>query len=172
MSFPGFSDNSDEAIRLLREIANNTGDLDDFETNVTLEGDNVEERVGLVPHEATIIKETAQLDDDKTTADGAVKLSPGDEKTLCKYRGGAHGLIATGATDRADLLYRLDVDGDVAVGPTFGPLGTLNSPFSFVEAYGGAIPADSSSRLVARYPESGSGEVEVVGRNHIEVIQQ
>lgn len=171
MSLPGISDNDDEMLRLLRQIAENTRDLD-AEQNLTLEGDNVEERIGLIPQRTIGITETQNLPDDKTTSDGAVKLSPGDERTLCEFRGGPHALLATGATDRANLIYRVEIDGKLAVGPSFGPLGTVNSPFSFVQQYGGGIPAKSSSRLIARYPDSGGGDVEVVGRNHIEVIQQ
>lgn len=167
MSLPGFTDSQDEAVALLRQIAENTGSLEQNQ-DVTLEGSNIQQRMGVIPAGTVVIKETADMD----SIDGtAVTLSPGDEQTLASYREGSTAVYAYGATDASNVIYWLEVDGNLAVGPTRGPLGTINSPFSFVANYGGAVPSDSRVKLKARYPASESGEVDLVARMHLEVVQ-
>lgn len=172
VKIPGFRDNLARMVSLLEEIEKNTNDLDQ-NTDVTLEGATIQDRVGIVPHHAVVINESADLDSDKTNAQGAVELSPGDKRVLAEYDAGTHAVYAAGAEDHSGVQYWLEVDNDPVVGPTFGSLGTVNSPFSFVETYGGAIPAEKRSRLMAQYPSNQTGDITLVGRLHLEnVLQQ
>lgn len=168
MTFPGMSDNYDQMVQLLAQIAENTGDIETQETqDVTIEGSNIDQRIGVVPHNTIVITESGDLD--SADDDGTITLERGQETTIAEFTDQAHAVYAVGATDVQDVRYWLEIDGDPAVGPTRGPLGTVNSPFSFVEKYGGAVPADNRCRLRALYTGD-SGEVNVVGRIHLEVM--
>jgi len=166
---PGFRDNLQRVVSLLQQIEQNTSDIDQ-KTDLTLEGATIGDRVGIIPHRAVVINESADLDDDATNAQGAVELSPGDKRVLAEYEAGTHAVYAAGAEDHSGVQYWLEVDNDPVVGPTFGSLGTVNSPFSFVETYGGAIPAEKRSRLIAQYPSNQTGDITLVGRIHVENI--
>lgn len=156
-------------VKLLQQIERNTSDIDQ-KTDVTLEGSNVGDRIGIIPHHAVVIKESADLEEDATNNQGAVEMSPGDKRVLAEYDDGTHAVYAAGAEDHSGVRYWLEVDNDPVVGPTFGSLGTVNSPFSFVETYGGAIPAENRSRLMAQYPSNQTGDITLVGRLHVENI--
>lgn len=172
-SIPAFTDNKDQIVALLEQIVHNTGDLDNLDQDITLEGARIDERTGLIPHRSVRVIESGHLDPDThdMTPDGAVILDPGDEATLAEYRD-SHAVYAVGATDASGVAYSLEVDGEIAIGPTRGPLGTVNSPFSFVEKYGGALPANDRTILKAHYPEGESGQIELVGRLHIENVPE
>jgi hypothetical protein len=171
VEIPGFRDNLARMVSLLEEIERNTSDLDQ-NADVTLEGATIQNRVGIIPHHAVVINESADLDDDATNAQGAVEMSPGDKRVLAEYDAGTHAVYAAGAEDHSGVQYWLDVDNNPVVGPTFGSLGTVNSPFSFVEKYGGAIPAENRSRLMAQYPSNQTGDITLVGRIHVENVTQ
>jgi len=156
-------------VSLLEEIERNTSDIDQ-KTDVTLEGAKIGDRIGLIPRDTVVIKESADLDDDKTNDQGAIELSPGDKRILAEFNGGVHAVYAVGAQDATGVRYWLQVDGYPVVGPTFGSLGTVNSPFSFVEKYGGAVPADNRTRLMVQYPNDQTGDIALVGRLHIEKL--
>ena len=168
---PGFRDNQQRIVSLLEEIVRNTGDLNQRQdVDVTLEGTNIGDRIGIIPHHAVVIKESADLDDSELNASGEVVMSPGDQRVLAEYEEGTHAVYALGAQDHSGVRYWLEVDNQPVVGPTWGTLGTVNSPFSFVKTYGGAIPADNRTRLMAHYPESQTGDITLVGRLHVEHI--
>lgn len=167
MTLPGLSDNTDDAVALLQQIAENTSNTP--EVDQTLEGANIQQRIGVIPGQSVVIKETAHLED--ANPDGSVTLSPGDKATIAEFNEGQeHAVYAFGATDTNNVLYHLEIDGTPVIGPTNGPLGTVNNPFSFVETYGGALPADKRTRLIATYPSAATGDVDVVGRIHVEVV--
>jgi hypothetical protein len=164
-----FSDNNDTMIALLQQIVENTGQPPQQQFEQTIEGASIDERIGVVPAQNVIIKETAHLE--HANSDGSVTLSPGDEKKIAEFNENvAHAVLAFGATDTNNVLYSLYLDGDPLIGPTNGPLGTVNNLFSFVQKYGGAIPADKRCSLRAEYPEAATGDVQVVGRLHVEVV--
>jgi len=167
VSLPQFSDNDDEVIELLREIRDGVSAIDK-EERITLEGSNIDKRVGLIPHNTVQIVETDDLEG--VDPGGTITMEPGDTATLAQYRGRPSASYAVGASDVDAVRYTLQVDGNPAVGPTTGPLGTISDPFSFVEAYGGAVPADDRVALKAEYPDSQSGQVELAARLHLEVL--
>ena len=167
MSLPQFSDNDDEVIELLRQIRDGVGQID-RDQDVTIEGSNIDQRIGVIPPNTIRIVETDGLEN--VDSGGPVTLSPGETATLARFRGQACAAYAVGMSDRANVRYWLEVDGNPAVGPTTGPLGTVNDPFSFVNAYGGAVPAQERIEVKAEYSEAGSGDVNLVARVHLEVL--
>lgn len=170
------SDNDDEAVALLKQIARNTGNIDDGPdktTNVDISGQTADGRVGLIPSKSLLTLETDNLEADKhpLTAGGTVELEPGDSQTLVQYdlqRPGA--IYALGAVDESDVEYELKVDNDPVGGRTNSPLGVLNSPFSFVSNFGGAVPIEGKARYIAHYSSDSSGTIELAARMFVEVM--
>lgn len=109
--------------------------------------------------------------EDIVNSNGSITLSPGDELPIVstgKLNQGGY-VLGVGATDVSGVEYYLDVDGEYEVGGrTNSPLGTINSPFSFIKEFGATVPASSSAEYVAKYGEDESGDVELVGRLHVQ----
>jgi hypothetical protein len=96
---------------------------------------------------------------------GTVTLSPGDDEPIVEARpeGQEGAVLAVGAKDRSDVVYYLKVDSEEHHRPTNSPLGTVNSPYSFIE-HGGTVPFGNRVEYRARYLDGGSGDVEVGAR--------
>lgn len=133
-------------------------------------GGSVSSGAGYISGTGYVVKES---DDLNGVADGAaVTIEPGETKTIVEARatGDQLALLAVGATDVADVRYRLVVDGSRTVGgETNSPLGLLNTPLSFVKEFGGSIPASSRVEYRATLADSASAAVEVAGRLHVNV---
>nr|6H82_b Chain b, Uncharacterized protein [Haloarcula hispanica icosahedral virus 2] len=130
-------------------------------------------RVGLVPVNSYVTLETDDLDTDEhpVTDAGTVALEPGESAPIVRYDLGQPAAVyAVGATDEANVEYELKVNNSKTVGGrTNSPLGVLNTPFSFVEKLGGAIPCETAATYWAHYSSDATGTVELAGRMHIEV---
>lgn len=167
-----FSDNEDKMVALLEQIASNTGDLDELEQSreVTIETESVASRVGVVEPQDYIVVESDNLD--HANDDGTVSLSPGDQVVIAEWQPEfPFALLAAGATDAADVEYTLIADTDQTLGGvTSSPLGTLNDPFSFVDAIGGAPSCEKSIKYVARLDSDASSSVDIAARLHAEVM--
>jgi len=181
MSPPPLRDNEDEALRLLRQIAQGVGTGTgepqqevDVDKTTNISGQTADGRVGLIPVNGYVTLETDDLDADSypVTTGGTVKLEPGDSVPLVEYDlRQAAAIYAIGATDEQDVEYELVVNDQKTVGGrTNSPLGVLNDPFSFVQVLGGAVPVQSSARYMAHYSASATGTIELAGRMHLEVM--
>lgn len=109
--------------------------------------------------------------EDAINPNGSITLQPGDDVPLASTGSLNQGgyVLAVGATDETGVEYYLDIDGEYEVGGrTNSPLGTINSPFSFIKEFGATVPANSSAEYRAHYGEDESGEVELVGRLHVQ----
>lgn len=106
---------------------------------------------------------------------GEIEMAPGDTKVIASTEGLStpQNAIAVGANNESEVRYGIFIDGDGPVGSwTNAPLGTVNSPFSFVKELGFALPAQDQIQYVANYDQDGSGMIELIGRIHaIEVDQ-
>jgi plastocyanin len=171
MPIRGFKDLENRMVELLERIEENTREVDVSQTN-EIEGSSINERRGLLPREAIKIRETADLDPQQAALnpDGTITLSPGDRVRIAQYRGVPHAVLAYGAVDRPEVAYSVHTDSNPAVGPTRSPMGTINAPFSFVEHYGGAVPAQNSSAVWVERPAGATGTVDVAARLHLEVL--
>jgi hypothetical protein len=117
------------------------------------------------------IYETADLAE--ANGSGTITLEPGEEATIVESDNASNGLLglAIGASDKPDVRYRLYVDGERTVGGlTNSPLGTVNSPFSFVKMLGGVLPAERRIEYRAIYDPAATGEVELAARLHVEEL--
>lgn len=168
---PGMKDDTTRMVRLLEQIAENTRDID-AEHDIRLEGARIDQRIGVLPHNAIVITETADMDLESLNPDGTITIEPGDKRKIAEYREGDHGVLAYGAVDEPDLVYWLEVDGTPVVGPTRSPLGTINSPFSFVDVYGGAVPSEERTEVIVSRPDDATGSVDVAARLHVEMLPQ
>lgn len=169
-------DSVDEQTQLLRAIAHQLGAIDmnaaSPEVNVSmpdsLPGQAAQNRP--IHPSSLVITETSDLDE--ANEDGTVTLNPGEEAVIARQEARvADGmmLLAAGATDKQDAEYFLRFDNDVVVGGSRNsPLGTLNTPFSFVENYSGVPVAEDVIEYVVRYDTNASGELNIAGRMHIE----
>ena len=101
---------------------------------------------------------------------GTIQVNPGDRKVFFDS-GDLNSpgfMLAVGAVDVKDVLFRLVVDGDRDVGGiTNSPLGTINTPFSFVNEFGGAIPVFERVQYVAEIPEESNSSAELAARVHM-----
>lgn len=164
-------DNDDEMVRLLRQIAENTGKTlksdKDITQEITMEGESAESRVGLIPPKSYVTVETADME--YANDNGTVTLEPGDSVPLVEHANHPKALYAVGATDIQDVEYTLMVDDEIIGNRTNSPLGLVNDPFSFVESLGGAIPAEDQIAYVAHYDAGASGSVNLAARIHLEL---
>lgn len=117
-----------------------------------------------------IITETSDLEE--SNDDGAVTLSPGEEQALVEYEArGDMGtaVLAVGANDVQDVEYGLRIDRSKVVGgKTESPLGTINSPFSFIDRLNAVVPANSTVEYVAWYDGGATGDVDLAARLYTE----
>lgn len=172
---PSARDNVDRMVQLLEQIAANTGTRDRADGGDGGHGSDGGDGIGgyarqpINPTSYRII-ETSYLED--ATPDGSVTLEPGEEAPIVKYDprdGGA--LMALGATDEPDVRYALRFDHQHIIGGwTNSPLGLINDPFSFVNEFGVVLPAEQTVEYVARYDSTASGEVDLVGRLHVQEV--
>lgn len=166
---PRFSDNEDEMVRQLKAIRTLLGD-GSLGGEVDLTSVKTPRRA-LEPGSYVTVESDEM---DWSNEDGTVTVEPGDEVPLVKhYASGEQGvmLLAVGATDEQDVRYRAEVDDQRTVGgQTNSPLGVLNSPFSFVESLGGAIPANRSVAYYAKLDEDAPAPVDLVARLHVEEV--
>lgn len=101
---------------------------------------------------------------------GVIQISPGEREVFFDTGSltSPGFLLAIGASDSQDVSYRVVVDGDRDVGGvTNSPLGTINTPFSFVNEFGGAIPVFDRVQYVASMPESAQSSAEIAARAHM-----
>lgn len=167
MGFPGIDDNDDKMVALLQQIAENTGDLDQPDRTINLNGQTADNRVGFIPANSFYSFETDDLDG--ANANGTVTLSPGDTAVLVEYDGKG-ALYAVGATDKQDVEYQLEIDNQLTGGRTNSPLGLINNPFSFVQMCGGAVPIEDKARYIASYSAGASGDITLAARMLVEVM--
>ena len=114
------------------------------------------------------VYETSDMDE--AAGNGLIQLDPGDEKVFLDTGSldDPGFLMAIGALDANAVEYRVQVDGDRNVGGyTNSPLGSINTPFSFIDEFGGAIPVLDRVQYVAQLPEGASSSVEIAGRAHL-----
>ena len=169
-----FSDNEDKMVRLLEQIAANTGSIDELgdgpQQEINIQGETVSSRVGTIDPKDLLVIETDDLD--ASNDEGAVTVDPGEQATIVGYRPGwPFAVLAVGANDEADVQYQLRVDGQTPVGGTTNsPMGTVNNPFSFVDELGGAPHAEKRVDLIAYVDQSASAPVDLVGRLYLEAI--
>jgi len=176
----GIDDNDDEVVALLRQIANNTqagtgGDGREVNVEQTettkIEGSHSGDRVGHLKPNNLVVVETDDLEDHPVNDDGTVTVQPGQAVPLAKFRlDSPFSVLAVGASDEVDVIYQLRIDSEPAMSPTNSPLGLINDPFSFVDAYGAALPCEKSVEYVAELSSDASGPVTLAGRLHCEVI--
>ncbi len=160
---PGMGSEDRSIIELLAIIARNTGGLDDDDPQLP-------QGTRPIDPEQLVITETADLNG--TNPDGTVTIEPGEDEVIARDEAGTGlVLLAAGATDEDDTHYYIRVDYDRTVGGTrHSPLGTINTPFSFTEMYGGMIVAEHTVEYRARVSEDASGPVDIAGRLHLEVL--
>lgn len=167
---PEIRDNEDEMVRLLRQIAANTGSLDDLDgprNEITIKGQSVKSRVGTIDPKNMVVVETDNMEG--AESDGSMEVEPGETVTFVKYRGDPFAVLAVGATDKTDVTYQLRVDGRTPIGGTTNsPLGALNDPLSFVDKLGGAPHAEQTVEYQAHLSSAASAPVYVVGRLYVE----
>jgi len=170
---PGIRDNDDRMVALLEQIAQNTGSLDGgIDREISIEGTHSGDRVGHLQPDTLIVAETDDLDRDDINDDGTITVEPGEEMPLARIRPDVpFAILAVGAVDEVDVTYQLKIDNDPAISPTNSPLGLINDPFSFVVAYGAAIPAEKSAVYTARLDPQASGSVDLAARIHGEVLR-
>lgn len=166
----GLTDNEDQAIALLEQIATGIGQLSGSSEQVDIN------RMGLplrsISPRSYIVRETDDLDAAKDN--GTVKLSPGETVELVAHEPQTAAALVTaiGANDEQDVVYWIEVDNTYTVGgQTNSPLGTINDPFSFVATLGGAIPVESYVAYKAGMPSTASGPVDMAGRLHVEEVR-
>lgn len=168
-------DNEDRMLQYLAAIAENTGGLGneisaEETTEVQVEGSHSGDRVGHLLPKDYVVVETDDLD--AANSDGTVTCEPGEATRLAHFNPGTPvSVLAVGATDEVDVEYYLEIDGKVVGGITNSPLGLLNTPFSFVDALGAAIPVDKRVSYIARLDASATGSVDLAARMHCEVLQ-
>lgn len=118
-----------------------------------------------------VVKESDDLD--SVPKGGSVTLQPGETKTLVEAEtvgDGQLAILAVGATDEQNVTYELVTDYNKVIGgQTNSPLGLLNTPFSFVDTLGGAIPAASYVEYRATLDSSASTSVELGARMFVEM---
>lgn len=166
MNIPQISDNSDQIVQLLTQIARNTGSLGE-----NGDGNGPDVLIPRRPLSPGTYRVVESADMDWSNDDGTVTVPPGEEVPLVSYEFQAEQgmLLAVGATDAQNVTYRVEVDRNRTVGGrTQSPLGVLNNEFSFVETLGGAIPAASTFAYYARLDESASAAVDLTARLHLE----
>lgn len=131
----------------------------------------IAEREGLMDQQSLRIVETDNLEE--ANDDGTRTVNPGETVTLARIAPGFRfALLAAGASDSSNVQYRLVADQDRVIGGTTGsPLGTVNSPLSFVEEYGAAIEINQEVEYRARLDESAGSSVDLVARLHAETVQ-
>lgn len=166
-------DDDDRAVKLLEQIARNTGSIGDLdggvEQEITIESENVNSRVGTVKPRNYIVVETADMDG--ANDDGTVTLQPGDTKVLVSYAGDPFAALALGANNEQGVEYVLRADSDRTVGGvTQSPLGSIGDPFSFVQAIGAAVSCEKSIEYIARADPNMTDPVDVAARLHVEVM--
>lgn len=168
MTFPQMQDNPDEAIALLRQIAANTGTVEDDDDDPPTAPEVRPIRPGTYR-----VVETDALESDAVNDDGTITLKPGETLDLARFSEQVPGrLLAVGATDAADVRYFVETDNQRKPGGvTNSPLGLLNDPFSFVQNYGAFIPFVNSVAYRARLPQNASSSVDLAARLHVEVIR-
>jgi len=152
-----------------RAVAN--GAMGGSTTENVFSGRGVASQTGTLQPSKYVIRETDDLDG--VSSGGTVTLSPGDTETIvdARARDSAMALLAVGANDATGVEYRLKVDDSRVVGgTTHAPLGVVNDPFSFVEEFGAVIPVEKYVEYEASYDSSQTGEVDIVGRLHVEQL--
>jgi hypothetical protein len=166
---PTIEDNDEEALELLRQIAENTGGIEELAKD-----DQPRTRRRSLGRNYAVV-ETADLDPDNWSinSDGTITIQPGEEKPIVNYSvsGGNPTCLAIGANDVKDLKYKLVRDNTFVVGnETESPLGTVGSPFSFVQELDAGVPANSRLTYYGVLPSSAGSSVDVAGRMHVEVL--
>lgn len=162
-------DNEDLAVQYLREIRNELRggiSTDPQGRPSTLAGYRLLDRSSLV------VRETSDLE--MANDDGSISLTPGDETAIVAHEPASDQgcfVLAVGASDEQNVSYGLRVDDNYWFGGrTESPLGSINDPFSFVDALGAMIPAVSNVEYVAVYDPTASGDIELAARLFVEEI--
>ncbi len=167
----GIRDNEDRMVALLEKIASNTGGgITEEQTvtqNVEYEGQTADGRVGVIPKGSYQTVETDGMDG---MEDGeTITLQPGESAPLI-YHDRPCMLYAIGATDVSGVSYELRIDGRAVGGRTNSPLGTIGTPFSFVNTLGGVLGVENKVEYVAHNPADNTGQVELAARLHLEAV--
>jgi hypothetical protein len=186
----GIKDNEDAMVRLLVQIAKNTGGLDGGDTSITQEGDQTtvtregdtisqdetvnvetaEQRTGMIAPRAYVVKETADLDG--ANPDGTITVDPSKEVVVAEWEPGQDfSLLAAGATDHPNAAYLLRADSNSPIGgATASPLGSVTDPFSFVDELGGAVYCEKRVQYLVRLSSNATESIDVAARLHGEVM--
>lgn len=171
MGLPGITDNDDVMVRLLKQIAENTGGSSSGpRTEVTIEGESAPSRVGAIDPASYVIVETDDLDG--VDNGSMVTAEPGDSVVLAEFTPDTpFSVLAVGAVDEQGVQYELRADYQRTIGGrTNSPLGLINSPFSFAEATGGVVVCEQAVQYVAHYDKEATGPVDLAARLHVEVV--
>lgn len=162
--FPTLGDNQQAIVDLLRIIADNTGGLDDLGDDEA--GDEITVYQGFRPGNL-LVTETSQME--LSTEGGAITVHPGQTETLVEWENRSPiALLAIGATDTPDCVYSLVIDGDRQI-QTYSPLGTITSPFSFVEQLGAPFPAGNEIEYRVSLSASADEPVELAARAFLDL---
>ncbi|APW99408.1 hypothetical protein CHINAEXTREME_17245 [Halobiforma lacisalsi AJ5] len=172
MTVPRFDNYEEEAVALLRQIAANTGAIDDVgggsSPSTPQTGTSGPANDRMSPEEYIVI-ETAALEE--ANPDGTVTIEPGETVTLAEYESRAAGsfsLLAAGASEHMDVAYRLVADDDRVVGgTTYSPLGSINDPFSFPKMYDTELQVSDLIEYQATLSPNAEGTVDAAARLHL-----
>lgn len=108
-----------------------------------------------------------------SNADGSVTVADGEEQSLVEYEpptGNHKALIhAFGATDAADVQYRLRFGGEEISFTAESSLGGVNDPFSFVDVLGKPLTAGTGTVQFTAINTSGS-PIDLVARMFLEAV--
>lgn len=102
-------------------------------------------------------------------ADGTVTVPAGEVGTIVEYvppKGATFNLLATGANDATDCVYRAKLN-DQIIWETESPLGTINDPYSFVENYGKPLLVDDY--IEYQVENNSSSSIDFAARWHLEL---
>lgn len=105
--------------------------------------------------------------------DGTITVPANEERGLIEYEpatGESRSQVhAIGATDAQGVQYRMRYGGEEISFTTESPLGQINEPFSFTEAFGKPLTAGAGT---VQYTAVNSNDqpIDLVGRMFVEVL--
>ncbi|MFC4246468.1 hypothetical protein ACFOZ7_05585 [Natribaculum luteum] len=166
MGFPKFDDSNEQMVKLLAQIAANTGSLPQGSTQPQVQQSGPME---IDPRQLHVV-ETPLLEE--ANPDGTVTIEPGEEVTIAEYDTTSDfHLIAAGATNQGDVYYRIraDYEKSVAGGWRVMPMGTMGSPYSFVKELGVMFPIEEKIVYEAKLAEAAESTVDVSGKLYLKL---
>lgn len=163
---PMFADSEDRQIALLEQIAENLGGIQSAASTSR-------RPVGGAGYQPSslLVTETAAVDD--ANDDGTITVKPGQERTIVEWEttGDRADVLALGASDAADAVFSLYIDGEIKI-QTLSPLGTITNPFSFVEKIGSAYQGGQSVSYRVTLLDGAAAAVDFAGRLFVDEVAE